>query len=309
MKKNYYFTLMFLLVFVKGTIAQNSFDLVGGGISELIAFPGPSGPTDYVIDHIPLSNYHFFNPYYFNPAMAGIEDKKQLNADWNRQSDHSFLASYDQPIPSINSALGMYFSYSSNYLYNIRSYGLAYNYGFKIKDNAKLKLGFQFSQISISLSDFIFLRPEESSKKWYNVPSLDIGMAFQVDQLRLGVSIQNLFPYQLVTADNETTFNNVFLEERVLNISFANTFNLSEKWHWTLAALIRSNDINDISSYISFRKKYFVGTTFRTEVEHHWIGFVGLKIKGKMNLQFSFNAQKDDNEDKRFVEALAQYQF
>lgn len=261
----------------------------------------------YVSNKFPLSNFHFFNPYYFNPAMAGVENKKQLNANWNRQLDHSFLVSYEQPINTINSAIGMYVSHTSHFSRSIMSYGFAFNYGFNFKNDVQLKLGVQFSNVHFGLGRYY-----EDKKDWFAVPAIDLGTAFQIKQFRLGVSIQNLFPTQIVPPDNFLYFAENKSGERQLNISIANTFKLSEKWHWSLATLLRdtkSQDIHDFSSYISFRKKYIFGVTYRTEVDHQWIGFVGVKIKEKVNLQFSFNEEKDNYEDRRFFETLAQYQF
>lgn len=311
MKKYGYFFLIFLFASFGKTMGQNSLDFVGGGGNTLLPFPTPTPvETTTNTDYLSLSNYHFFNPYFYNPAMAGIEGKKQISGDWNRRLDHSFLLSYEQPISSINSAFGMHYSYTSNFSSAVRYFGLAYNYGFQL-DQAQLKLGLQFSQISIALNE-LFFGFNDNEDKWYNSPSMDIGIALQFKQLRVGVSVKNLFPTKIISADNIRRFTNVLNGERQLNISFANTTKLSEKWDWSLAVLLRnaeSQDIHDFSSYLSFRKIYFIGATFRTTVENKWIGFVGVKIKEKMNLQFSFNTQRDDFEDRRFIETLAQYQF
>lgn len=305
--KNKYYLILVVLFFCFGKISAQSFGNSLIAPERILFAPTFAGTTNY----LPLSNYHFFNPYYYNPAMAGMEDKKQLNMNWNRQLDHSFLVSYEQPISSINSAIGMHYSYTSDEFTSARYYGLAYNYGFNIKDKAKLKLGFQFSQISISIDEAQF-GVSENKKKWYNSPSIDIGFAFQARQFKLGVSVQNLFPTTLISEDGIQIFTDIENGERQVNVSIANTFKLSKKWDWSLAFLFRNNDtqnIHDLSSYFSFRKKYFIGTTFRTLVDDPWIGFVGIKIKEKVNLQFSCNAKKDNYEDRRFFEVLAQYQF
>lgn len=298
---------MVALFFCFGKSSAQSFDNTLIAPDRLFIVPSFGGTNNY----LPLSNYHFFNPYYYNPAMAGIENKKQLNANWNRQTNHSFLASYEQPISSINSAIGMHYSYTSDELSSARYFGLAYNYGFNIKDKAKLRLGFQFSHINISFEENQ-IGLTENLEKWYNSPSMDIGLAFQTRQFRFGVSVQNLFPTTLISEDGVTFFTDVINGERQVNISLANTFRLAKNWDWSLAFLFRNTEtqnIHDLSSYISFRKKYFIGTTYRTLVDDPWIGFVGIKIKEKVNLQFSCNAKKDDYEDRRFFEVLGQYQF
>ena len=305
--KNLFFLIIISFFFIGKTFAQPFVNL-----SPADSFV----PIPFVPNNFPLSNYHFFNPSYYNPAMVGIEDKKQLNAIWNRGADHSFFVNYEQPIKAINSAIGLHFSHTSTFSRSIRKYGLAYNYGFKVDDNAQLKLGVRFSNVHVGLGRYY-----EDVKDWYSVPALDIGLAFQVKQLRVGFSVQNLFPTQIVSADNSLYFADIVNGERQLNISIANTFKLSEKWDWSIANLFRigedreyyyedyTSNIHDLSSYISFRKTFFIGATFRTKIEHHWIGFVGVKIKEKINLQFSFNEQKIDYEDKRIIEVLAQYQF
>ena len=101
---------------------------------------------------------------------------------------------------------------------------------------------------------------------------------------------------------------------------------IMEMAYWSLAFLLRFNDRefysdyfyfyydernknqHDFSSYFSFQKKMTIGTTYRTQYDPVWIGFVGIKLKEKLNLQFSFNMKKDKY-DPRFWEALAQYQF
>jgi len=70
----------------------------------------------------------------------------------------------------------------------------------------------------------------------------------------------------------------------------------------------RNRNQHDFSSYISFRKKVTIGATYRTQFDPIWIGFVGVKLKEKLNLQFSFNVKKDKY-DPRFWEALVQYAF
>jgi type IX secretion system PorP/SprF family membrane protein len=305
--KNKYYLILVVVFLCFGKTSAQSFANALIAPERLIFIPSFEGTNSY----LPLSNYHFFNPYYYNPAMAGIQDKKQLNTNWNRQIDHSFSGSYEQPISSINSAIGMHYSYTSDEFSSARYYGLAYNYGFNIKGKAKLRLGFQFSQISISF-DENQIGFGENQTKWYNSPSMDIGLAFQAKQFRFGVSVQNLFPTTLISEDGVTVFSDVMNGERQVNISLANTFRLSKNWDWSLAFLFRNTEtqnIHDLSSYFSFRKKYFVGTTYRTLVDDPWIGFVGIKIKEKVNLQFSCNAKKDDYEDRRFFEVLGQYLF
>ncbi len=314
MKKIYYFTLIFLLVFSGKTIAQSSLSFSpggSGGFNIIAPPPGPTPITTLTSNYLPLSNYHFFNPFYHNPAMAGIEGKKQFITDWNRQLDHSFSLSYEQPISSINSTFGMQYSYTSNFSHAARHYGLAYNYGFKLSDSTQLKLGIQFSQTSIALNEMLF-GFDENKEKWYNAPSMDIGLAYQAKQLRIGMSVQNLFPSKIISADTISNFYNVIIGERQFNLSLAHTFKTAEEWAWSIAILLRKTEaqnINDFSSYFSYRKKYFFGATYRTDVDNYWIAFVGVKIKDKLNLQFSFNTQKDDLEDRRFFEALIQYQF
>ena len=51
-----------------------------------------------------------------------------------------------------------------------------------------------------------------------------------------------------------------------------------------------------------------MGATYRTQIEPVWIGFVGVKLKEKLNLQFSFNVDKEEDVP-RFWEALVQHQF
>lgn len=305
--KNKYYLILVVIFFCFGETSAQSFGNSLISEDRLFFFPSFGGTNSYQ----PLSNYHFFNPYYYNPAMAGIEDKKQFNTKWNRQSHHYFSGSYEQPISSISSAIGMHFSYTSDEFSSARYYGLAYNYEFKIKDKAKLRIGFQFSQISISL-DENRIGFGENEDKWYNSPSMDLGLAFQVKQFRLGVSVQNLFPTTLISEDGVIFFSDIKNGQRQVNVSLANTFRLSKNWDWSLAFLIRNTkvqSINDLSSYLSFRKKYFIGTTYRTLVNEPWIGFVGIKIREKVNLQFSCNAKKDNYEDRRFFEILWQYQF
>ena len=321
MKKYYPFFLFFFLVYSVKINAQNilpiDFDRLPN--SELFA------PSFNVIDFNSLSNYHFFNPYAFNPAMAGIEDKRQFNFDWNRQVNHSASVSYEQPIASINSAIGVQYEYSNKYYGEIHRYGLAYNYGFRWKENSQFRIGAQLSQVNVRLNGNYFFPLERN--KWYSFPSVDFGLAFQYKQLRLGASIQNLIPKEYAQFSEITeTFINQVDTERIFNFSVANTFKLSKKWDWSLAFLLRFNsheiiddfdyyyypesnkNRHDFSSYISFQKKITIGTTFRTQVDPVWIGFVGVKLKEKLNLQFSFNMGKEKNEP-RFWEALTQYQF
>lgn len=302
---------LFILAFCCfGKLNAQSFANLSIAPDRSFIFPTPTGINNY----LPLSNYHFFNPYYYNPAMAGIDDKKKLNIHWNRQINHAFFASYEQPITSLNSTIGTHFSYTSDYFGTGLYYGIAYNYGVNIKENTKLKLGFQFSQTSISQEETVFNGSFfESQRKWYSSPVLDFGAAFLFKKFRFGVSVHNLFPTTIISRELTGGF---FYEqnngERQTNVSLANTFQLTKKWHWSLATLFRFNkiqNIHDFSSYLSFQEKYYVGSTFRTAVEQRWIMFLGIKFRQKLNLQFSFNTQKYTYEDHRFFEALTQYQF
>ncbi len=302
MKKTYYLILIVLLVSLKTTSAQFINETFNGADQLSI------GPLSNTYNYFPLSNYHFFNPFYYNPAMAGIGGKKQINADWNRQYNHAFLVSYEQPIASMNSAIGMNFLYTSDFFTSIRHFGLAYNYGFQLDDKAVLKLGAQFSQTSMLINNYF----TNYEKKWVNAPSMDFGLVFQQQQFRLGISIQNIFPAKIILGQDISSSFEIEHGQRQINFSVANTFKLSKKWNLSLAALLRNSDsfnIYDFSSYISFRKKLFLGTTYRTEVDNRWIIFLGLKIKEKVNLQFSFNTKKERYEDHRFFEFLTQYEF
>ena len=327
MKKYSYLLFFCCLFFSVDLNAQNN---PTSAVARDRIFNGPPSPITYLLDFNPISNYHFFNPFAFNPAMAGIGDKRQINGNWNRQIEHSPSASYEQPLASINSAIGINYAYSKRNFGRIHRYGLAYNYGFRWKENTQLRIGVQFSQINISTNDFSLLSLGEN--EWTNFPSLDFGLAFQFKQLRLGASVQNLVPKKFPLAFTPFGSSNSWIEtNRKLNLSAANTFKLSKKWDWSLAFLLRfSTEKNlddyyyyssfyygdegkqqqhDFSTYLSFDKKYSIGATYRTQYyDPVWIGFVGFKIKEKLNLQFSFNAQKSEY-DPRFWEALAQYQF
>ncbi len=288
------------------------------------------GPVVNVLDINSISNYHFFNPYVFNPAMAGIEDKRQLNFDLNRQFNYTASLSFEQPISSINSAIGVQYEYSLKSFGKMHRYGLAYNYGFRWKENSQLRIGLQFSQINIKVDNYSVIPLEWN--KWYNFPSLDLGMAFQHKELRLGVSVQNLVPKKYARFNEQTeSFVNKVNTERTVNVSAANTFKLAKSWDWSLAFLLRFNSFDvldeyynyyepyyfgiesnknqhDFSSYLTFRKKYTIGTTYRVQYDPVWIGFVGVKLKEKLNLQFSYNMKKEEYTP-RFWEALTQYQF
>ncbi len=277
------------------------------------------------------SNYHFFNPFNFNPAMAGIEEKQQLNFGWNRQVNNSASLSYEQPIATINSAIGLHYEYNVRSYGEMHRYGLAYNYGFRWKKNTQLRIGMQFSQVNIKVEQYSFLPLE--GNEWYSFPSVDFGLAFQHKQLRLGVSIQNLMPEEFPIFNEENgNYLNKIDTKRTLNLSAANTFQLSKNLNWSVAFLLRfyshdviddfaynyfypyyysyksNNQQHDFSSYISFRKKCTIGATYRTQFDPVWIGFVGVKLKEKLDLKFSFNLKKEDNAP-RFWEALVQYQF
>ncbi|MFK7771408.1 MAG: type IX secretion system membrane protein PorP/SprF [Saprospiraceae bacterium] len=293
-------------------------------------FAQSAPPSINVLDFNSISNYHFFNSFAFNPAMAGIEDKRRINFDWNRQNYHSVSTSYEQPIAAINSAIGVHYEFNINDFNKTHRYGLAYNYGFRWKENTQLRLGVQFSQINVKVKDFTLPLDRD---KWYNFPSLDLGIAFQFKQLRLGASVQNLIPREFAKFSERTeSYINQVDTERTLNFSAANTFQFTKNWDWSVAALMRFynheiiEDIiygygypsyylyegnkkqHDFSSYISFQKRYTIGATYRTQHDPVWIGFVGVKLKEKLNLLFSFNMDKHEGEP-RFWEALTQYQF
>lgn len=325
--KKYFILILFLcLGYSFKTNAQDlSFD------NSFFSFPGLIlGPSVDVLDFNSISNYHFFNPYSFNPAMAGIEDNRQINLDWNRMKYHSLSLSYEHPVASINSAIGVNYEFNVNDFSEVHRYGVAYNYGFLWKENTQLRIGIQFSQINAKAKDLTLPLARD---KWFNFPSLDLGMAFQFKQLRLGASVQNLIPKNFAKFSEATEqYINKVDTERTLNLTAANTFQLSKNWDWSLAFLLRFynleiiEDINyeygypsyytyegnkkqhDFSSYLSFQKKYIIGATYRTQNDPVWIGFVGLKLKEKLNLQFSMNMKKDE-EVPRFWEALTQYQF
>ena len=326
MKKYFPLILFFSLGYSANFCAQNL-----EVSSNSFLFPGfVIGPSTNVLDFNSISNYHFFNPFAFNPAMAGIEDKQQLNLDRNRQLEHTVSMSYEQPIASINSAIGAYYEYNIKDSNKIHRYGLAYNYGFRWKEKTQLRFGIQFSQIHVEANSSTLSLDQD---KWYHFPSLDLGMAFQYKQLRLGASVQNLVPTDFAKFSEITeTYINQVDTERTLNFSIANTFEFSKNWDLSLACLLRfyNHEIieeiiyenyyptyytylgnkkqHDYSSYISFQKKITIGATYRTQYDPVWIGFVGLKLKKKLNLQFSFNMEKDEDEP-RFWEALTQYQF
>ena len=173
MKKYYPLILFFCLGYSTKFNAQSIL------IDNFDRFPSLEffGSTLNVIDFNSISNYHFFNSYAFNPAMAGIEDKRQFNFDWNRQNENTASLSYEQPITSFNSAIGVQYEYSVENFGEVHRYGLAYNYGFRWKENTQLRIGMQFSQVNVKLNEYSFLPLE--GNEWYSFPSVDFGLAFQ----------------------------------------------------------------------------------------------------------------------------------
>lgn len=323
--KKYYLLPLICFLFYVGKIHAQSSELSNNTdqFSNIqIAYPSP----DKVISFNPSSNYHFYNPYTFNPAMAGIGDKRKISLD---SRYNSFSAAYEQPIVTINSAIGIQYEYQIKHFGNVHRYGLAYNYGFRWKENTQLKIGVQFSQINISIGESSFFPLE--ADKWHKFPSLDFGIAFQFKQLRLGASVQNLVPKGFTTINVQSGFfSSPKYTESALIFSAANTFSLSKRWDWSLAFLLRFSDQkyfgdfnfnsfsyenegneyrHDFSTYISFDKKYSIGATYRTQYDGFvFICFAGLQLKKKLNLLFSCNVEKDDFAP-RYWEALTQYKF
>lgn len=307
-----YSCLIFTLFFVSHLNAQF---IVGESVFDLISVPG--GPSILQLDHLGFSNYHFFNPYQFNPAMAGINEGRRINLDWkrenygrsNRKIKHDFYFNYEQALPFINSGIGFYSSYYDFQNYEVFSYGMAYNYALKIKEVTSLRFGIQFSQTHIH-SDIFNLSNSPDKNSW-SFPNMDIGAAFKWENLTLGISYQDIFPNEskVQLSSSELTLR---VRGKYLNFSGAYTQAFSKNWKQHFAFLFRKPNqedmINDYSSYISFRDKYFAGYTYRTNVEHHSIIFVGWNLEEKINLQFSFNSQRYEKKP-RALETLVQYQF
>ena len=303
--KNKILSIVILLCFSFGKINAQAAPL-SGILAEGDPFNLQISFNSIFDDMFLLSNYHFQNPFYFNPAMAGIDEKKRINLDWNRLYDHHFHASYEQPISSINSNIGMDAMYTSDFFFSIMNYGATYNYGVKIKKHTQIRFGFKFSQFNYKRNN------SQVDKKWKSFPIADLGFALKRKQFKIGLSWQNAFPKKLPPF---TILGSTFelSSMRQFNFSIANTIKVSKNVDWTLAALFRDNKdegVNDISTFFLFEKKYTVGLTVRSGnvIDYNWIGYLGLRIRERCNLNFSYNLAKDTN-DPRFFEVLTQYEF
>jgi len=232
------------------------------------------------------SSLYNFNPYDFNPAVAGIDGKLSINADLRRQ----WIGLIGAPLTqSLNAHLPVYFT-KGGFGIQVKNStvgvsrnifaALSYNQIVEINESTLLSFGVSggFSQFSfngselrtpdgtyegfpgISHNDFILSEANESA----NAPMLSAGVLLSFRKFTLGVSADNLLAstYEFDNNRNQIVFNQIRHYYGYLMYQL----DLSEDLILRPSVFVKAESAElqmDITLSAEFKEKFSLGASYR----------------------------------------------
>ena len=282
MTKNYWYLLFFLVAFLGEINAQN-----------------------------PVSNFSYHNPFYFNPAMAGVDKKRRLTFNYSlKNEERNGLISYEHPSKNLNHNLGIFLKVLTNTTsrsVSINKIGLAYNYTFKFSKITSLTSGFQFTQFYIGGGGASL-----SSSSWESISNMDLGLVLAIKKFKLGASVFNL--WQLTEEDEVvgpiTVIYQPIRQTRDINTTISYDMKINKDIEAGLSFLynekLKDYRTFDFSGHALFYKTFMLGGTWRVQERSFVKLFIGIQRWEYYWFQFSFNIKKDEI-GPRNVELILQY--
>lgn len=267
----------------------------------------------------PITNYHNQNPFFYNPAMAGIENTKKLHigASFRSPADHGTL-SYEHPLENYNSNIGIYSRTFLDYYTITHKVGLAYNYTFRLGQKVSISPGFQFTNISMdSRPDKISFSTIKSN--WISFPNFDFGLVVQLQNLKLGASI---IDSRNTSKRFQTVYSTFYTPETYRTRTWVGTvsYDLKLPYKWAINASMlvydyfekKGDKIYDWSLLFNHNENIFVGMAYRKndqiDEDFKFRLFLGTKLWKKLSIFVSTNFDKDGKRY-RIVEPMIQYIF
>ncbi len=265
---------------------------------------------------IDLSTHQHFYSFPLNPAMAGMDDKTIISFYRKNISSRNTLISGEFPSKILNSNIGIILNrnYNNSNLSSIgkttkNKLGLAYNYNFHFSDFARLQLGFQFTHIAATYDNF----SSNLNARWFTANDFNLGAAILSHNFKFGIGILNILN---PTIDGRSSRNPLIEEKRNTVFTFSYKTSLNHKFEITPTVLINIEKkkilVSDFSLYFNFRKRVFLGTTFRHGKDYrdntirNLIGLLGIQFRRKLNFQISINPKAESEASFQF---LTQYKF
>ena len=272
----------------------------------------------------PLTNYHSLNPFFYNPAMAGIENKKKLHigSSFRSPADHGII-SYEHPFDRFNSGIGIFSRVSLEYRVITHKFGLAYNYTFRIADRVSITPGFQFTNTSLDR------KPENLSLSlikynWFSYPNMDFGLVVRLQNLNLGISVIDFWKTSrsVVAAYSPFFSQTESYKGRTWIGSASYDLKLFKKWSLRPSLLIYDfkekhshpyfKIIYDWTLFLTYDDKLFFGSTYRKndpiDDKLNFKLFLGTKLWKRLSIFVSANTDRNGSRY-HFVEPIIQYTF
>lgn len=159
----------------------------------------------------------FATPLHLNPAFAGVTYAPRINLNYRNQwpswpnAYRSYAVSYEQPIESLNSGLGIMVlaDDAGNGIYQTSSFLASYSYQVRTSNDLYFKLGFEagLQQTRLDWEELIFqdqldprvglqegVRSEEVPPETFNRTDLDLGTGLLIynQKFYAGVSIKHI---------------------------------------------------------------------------------------------------------------------
>ncbi len=273
----------------------------------------------------PLTNYHHQNPFFYNPAMAGIDNKQKLHigASFYSPADHGII-SYEHSFEKINSAIGISSRVSLDYEVITHKFGLAYNYTFRITDNISITPGLQFTDTSLDQKpDKVNLLFIESN--WFSYANMDFGLSLQLQNLRLGISAIDFWKNKRSIIEEYAPFDQKdSFKGRTWIGSVSYDLKLFRKWSISASMFMydfkeKHSDpyyyykiIYDWTLFLDYSDKLFFGTTYRKndpiDKRLNFKLFLGAKIWKNVTLFVSANTDRNGRKN-HFIEPMIQHVF
>ncbi|MFK8007932.1 MAG: type IX secretion system membrane protein PorP/SprF [Saprospiraceae bacterium] len=270
---------------------------------------------DSSFSQIDFSTHQYFYTFPLNPAMAGMDDKAVISFYRKNISSKNTILSGEFPSKILNSNIGIIINrnYNSSVSFVGKTtknrLGLAYNYNFDFSDFARLRLGFQFTHIAATYDNF----STNIDAHWFTANDFNLGAVIISHNFKFGVGILNILN---PTIDGKSSMHPLIDEKRNAVFTFSYNTILNQKFELIPAMLINIENkkvlVSDFSLYLNFRKKLFLGTTFRhgknqrNKTIRNLIGLLGIHFKEKLIFQISINPK---NESNSYVQFLTQYKF
>lgn len=262
--------------------------------------------TSAKAQQVPMYSFYYYNPFVYNPALAGAKNYGQIylinRNQWNSipEAPKTMAATIDGPLRKKNIGLGFGIYRDQAAQFNITGGQVAYRYGIDLDNDQNLSFGLSLGFINNAI-DFTGIEARDDDPVLVNGLQnqtgfdANFGVNYRMKALNVGLTVpqvlKNDLAYSSVVNSNNPSQVTYALRRHIIgNVSYEFAFQ-DGKFHLTPMALVRAvpgapfqYDVNVMFDYM---KKYWIGAMWRSQYAATFSG--GLRLADQFVAGYAYD--------------------